>query len=572
MRWTFIAAAAAGALAAGCAAVTGPEPVEPAGASAAEVEAPVAVSRAAPTFTTDDGAVFTGDAMRAHMEYLSSDALEGREAGTPGYDMAAAYVRTHMADYGLKPGGVGGYLQPVKLRAFKHVESSGSVVYDDGETWDPSADIIVRASAVKEEVSVTAPVVFAGFGMVSPELGRDDYAGLDVEGKIVAILAGAPKGLQSEERAYYGSGATKGIEADKRGAVGVVTVYTPTLAKRYGFERARYGQLASKSMTWMQPNGAPYDSSPGVEAGALLSLDGGEKLFKGAPQSFESVIEMAESDAGNPPSFALPVTMTMTVKSALEDLDSANVIGMIEGSDPVLKNEYVVLTAHLDHIGNNGPEIDGDKLNNGAMDNAAGTAAMLEVARAAMASGKPMKRSVLFMSLTAEEKGLVGAQYFVSDPTVPGDKIVANVNLDMPILTYDFTDVVAFGADRSDLEGHVAEAAAAVGIALSPDPQPDQALFTRSDHYRFVQGGIPSIFLVTGWDNGGEAKQAAFFAERYHRATDEIGDHIDFGAGAKFAAVNYEIMRRVADAPTRPLWRAGDFFATRYDGPMHEAE
>ena len=220
-----------------------------------------------------------------------------------------------------------------------------------------------------------------------------------------------------------------------------------------------------------------------------------------------------------------------------------------------------MLTGHLDHVGI-GKAKNGDVIYNGAMDNAAGIATLLEAARGLKA--RPPKRSVMILALTAEEKGLVGADYFARHSTVEKSRLVANVNLDMPILSYDFRDIVAFGANRSSIGPAVAKAAKRLKLILTPDATPDEGLFTRSDHYRFVEQGIPSVFLKTGDLNGGAAATAAFRKDRYHQADDDMQQVIDWSAAAKFAAINYEIARELGNMPARPAWNPGDFFGTLF--------
>ncbi|WP_052508061.1 M20/M25/M40 family metallo-hydrolase [Sphingomonas hengshuiensis] len=256
------------------------------------------------------------------------------------------------------------------------------------------------------------------------------------------------------------------------------------------------------------------------------------------------------------------VPVSIPVGKASRTFRVPNVIGILPGSDPVLKDEYVVLSAHLDHIGmDNKP---GDKVFNGAMDNAAGVATMLEAARTFVASGTRPKRSILFVALTAEELGLVGSEYLAKHPVVGKGRVVADVNLDMPILLYDFQDVVAFGAERSTLGPMVERAAASMGVALSPDPMPQEQLFVRSDHYSFVKAGVPSVFLVTGFKNGGEKAFRGFLKTHYHSVSDQIDLPFDWNAGAKFAQINYLIAREIADAAEAPRWYEGDTYGDRY--------
>ncbi len=509
--------------------------------------------------------------MQEHMAYLASDELEGREPGTPGYDAAANYVAEQFAEIGLAPGADdGGYFQPVTLRNFQAAEDGRSLEIASAPALVAGQDYVVGASAQRTQSSVQAPVVFVGYGIVAEEAGINDYEGMDVEGKIIAALYGAPDDLDSELQAHLGSTSVKAQEAEKRGAIGAVWLYTPAFSQRFGFERmAAYANRAS--MTWVSPDGQANSAAPDIRVSAVMSIEGARKLFSKADVSYDEVLEAAVDPDGEIPRFDMPVLLSMSQASEHEDIESVNVVGVLPGSDPDLRDETVVLTAHLDHIGVSQSGIDGDYINNGAMDNAAGTSAMIEAARMAMA-GPRLPRSTMFLALTAEERGLLGSEYFVAHPTESANTIVANVNLDMPVLLYDFTDVTAFGAERSTLGPLVEQAAGSVDVALSPDPMPEQNLFTRSDHYSFVKGGIPSVFLVTGFDNGGEEIFRDFLGTYYHRPNDDMDLDINFDAGAKFARVNYEILRSVSNAPERPKWRAGDYFGNLYGGPMEEAE
>jgi Zn-dependent M28 family amino/carboxypeptidase len=297
-----------------------------------------------------------------------------------------------------------------------------------------------------------------------------------------------------------------------------------------------------------------------------VSVAGAAKLFAGAKVAYDKVVAEAAKPKGDPPRLALATSLDATLHTESREILSENVAGMIEGGDPKLKAEVVVLSAHLDHIGIT-PPVNGDSINNGALDNAAGVATTLEVARAFQESGRRPRRSILFLTVTGEEKGLLGAEYFAHNPTVGAGAIVANVDLDMPILFYDFTDVIAFGSDRSGVGPAVKRAAARMNVALSPDPLPEEGLFTRSDHFRFVEVGVPAVFLMTGFQNGGEEKFRGFLNGCYHHPCDDLSQPIDYAAGAKFARLNYEITRELSDEDARPLWVKGDFFGTKFAPP-----
>ena len=515
-------------------------------------------------FGTQVWAQPAGDAsaasIRAHMTFLASDKLKGREAGTPEYDMAAGYVADQMKKLGLKPMGKGSqpYFQPVPLVAYRTIDQGALSLKDASGRVVPllfGKDYVVSGNPLAATIDMNAPLVFVGFGMVGS--GRDDYRGLDVKGKIVVALNGAPKYLQTEERAYYRSLKIKLATAEAHGAVGMVSLNTVTAEKLRPFANV-VRQYRSWGMTWRKPDGKPFASSP-LPILTWISLAGAPKLL-GADT--DKILAAAETRSGEVRGFALPVSLHAVLHSEIKTVESENIVGLLPGSDPKLKDEYVVLSAHLDHIGIT-PPVKGDSINNGALDNASGVATTLEVARLFQAGGVAPKRSVLFLVDTGEEKGLLGAEYFARNATVPKTSIVADVDLDMPILTYDFTDVTAFGADRSSIGPSVKRAAARMNVKLAPDPSPDEGFFTRSDHYRFVEQGVPAVFLATGYANGGEAAYKTFMAEHYHKPSDDLSQPIRYDVGAKFARLNAAITRELADGP-RPSWNRGDFFASKF--------
>jgi hypothetical protein len=509
----------------------------------------------------------SGDNIRAHITFLSSDLLKGREAGSAEYDIAANYVASQMAQLGLRPmGREGGYFQPVPLFAYRATDT-GSLVLHDTKGRVPltfGQDYVVSGSALGDNIQLDAPLVFVGFGLVAPDHGRDDYQGLDVRGKIVVLLPGAPKSYQTEERAYYGNTRNKLAVALAHGAAGVISLDTPSREKLYPFINA-VRQYQNWGMTWRMADGKPFLGAA-IPALATISVAGAEKLFAGAKTPYPQIAAAADTPATILHGFPLPLSLRAELNSEHKTVESENVVGVLPGGDPVLKGEYVVLSAHLDHIGIT-PPIRGDSINNGAMDNASGVAITLDVARLFAASGKPPRRSVLFLVDTAEEKGLLGAEYFARNPTVPARAIASDVDIDMPILTYDFADVTAFGADRSSMGASVRKAAARLNIALSPDPMPEESVFTRSDHYRFVERGIPAVFLTTGFANGGEAATRYFLANNYHKPSDDLSQPFNWAAAAKFARLNYEVSRELADADMRPAWNKGDFFGDKFAKP-----
>ena len=523
-------------------------------------------STAAPERTAAQTAdSITPAAIEAHMRFLASDLLEGREAGTRGYDLAAAYVASQFRQLGLEPAGdKQSYLQEVPLQAHWLVKDGARMVVRAGSRTtrlNLGQQFVVASSPLHTSSMASAPAVFAGYGIDAPAFKMNDYEGLDVNGKVVVVLTGYPSSLPSEEGAHYGSTREKQRTAAAKGAVALVSVYTERFEKVSPWTR-NVQNLDAMQMSWIGPDGMPFVVAPSIQATVLMSPTDGAALFEGAPRSFADV--RAESVKGAPKGFPLAVSIEVAQRSRHERRTSANVAGVLPGSDPALRAEHVVVLGHLDHEGI-GAEVNGDRLYNGALDNAAGIAAVLETARAAATSPTRPRRSILFLAVTAEEKGLIGSEYFARNPTVPSGSLVGAVNIDMPILLYDFTDVIAFGATHSSLGQVVADAAKQIGLTLTPDPVPDEAVFTRSDHYRFVQQGVPAISLATGWNTPAGAGEGgkvfgAFLAQHYHKPSDDLNLPIDYNAGARFARVNYLIARGIADADAKPTWNEGDFF------------
>lgn len=515
-------------------------------------------------------AVADKNMIRAHLAFLADDLLEGRETGSRGYDIAAKYVASQFQQYGVKPkGDKDGFLQQVPLRATRLVQESPVVELRSArgaETLAYLDDYAVGGSLLETQSEVTAPLVFVGYGIHAERLGHNDYANIDVKGKIVVVLAGKPSSFPTEEGAHFASGDHKRALAAQHGAVGMVSLQTPVAEKASPFAKNKDYRFIP-SMMWVQPDGKPARELASMQNRISLSLPASQKLFSQVDVRLDDVYKLAQSNQ-KLPHLDLKMSMRMAKKSTLNEVASSNVVGMIEGSDPKLKNEYVVFSAHLDHLGQV-KERSGDNIFNGAMDNATGVATLIEAARLFTASGVAPKRSILFVAVTGEEKGLLGADYFATNPTVPRGTIVANVNLDMPLLVYDFNNVMAFGAEHSTLKGTATRALQKMGMSLIPDPWPEMGLFTRSDHYMFVRQGIPSIFLATGMGSARKDENPGklwneFLTRRYHQPNDDLTQPINYDAAARFAQLNYNIAREIADAPVRPSWNKDDFFGDTF--------
>jgi len=502
-------------------------------------------------------------ALEAHLRFLADDLLEGRGTGTRGHDIAARYVVAHFARLGLKPAGTQAYLQPVPLRQARVVQST---IVLDGAAGRRALvferDYVPIPDFLRPRLEVTAPLVLAAFGVTAPERGYDDYRDIDARGKIAVLLTGGPPSFPPAERAHFANWRTKYENAVRHGAVGVLTVRTRD--QTFPWDRL-VRQWRAGQMRWLDPRGEPGDAFPNLRGGALLSDAGAEALFQGAPRSHAEVLAAAEK--GTPPAFDLPSRATIRTVSAHQRLESPNVAALLPGSDPRLRDEVVVFTAHLDHLGVGQP-VAGDSIYNGALDNASGSAALLEIARAFAELPQPPRRSVLFLAVTGEEMGLLGSDYFAEHPTIPMEQIVANLNLDGLAIIYPLRELVPLGAEHSTLDATVKRAADQLGIELGPDPFPQEVFFVRSDQYSFVRRGVPSLFVFMGLrsDSGVDApaRFREWLATRYHTPQDDLGQPMVIEGGARQAQLNLLVGLAVANADERPAWKAGDFFGERF--------
>ncbi len=500
--------------------------------------------------------------VRADVEFLASDGLEGRDTGSKGYAIAADYVAAQFRAIGLDPAGEkGSWFQQVPFRRASYDKPPKLTLTIGGTqvALEQGKDAGLRPSVTAKSRNLSAGFLFVGFGLKDARYGFDDYREFDAKGKIVIALQGTPSGLPSDVQAHLNS--TKDEVAAAAGAVGFVELprNTGTVAASDPVKRG-----GRPLVDWVDSSGRAGTVPQGLQLQLSFSQASAARLFEGAAKSLDAV--RSESKKSRPRGFPLTPTLAVEAESKWEDFTSPEVVGLLKGSDPTLAAEHVVLMGHLDHLGVKTDAKPGeDAIYNGALDNAAGVATMLEAARQFAAQPARPKRSVLFIANTGEERGLLGADYYANHPTVPASSIVGLVDLDMPLLLYPFTDVTAFGADHSTIGATVAEAGRSMGISVSPDPMPEEAIFTRSDHYRFVRRGVPAVLLMTGHANGGKAIWEAYLGKTYHSPQDDLSQPIDWRAGARYALLNYRIARAMADAPQRPMWLQGDYFGDLYD-------
>ncbi|MEM1434845.1 MAG: M28 family metallopeptidase [Pseudomonadota bacterium] len=510
-----------------------------------------------------------GAAIRRHMTVLADDAMRGREAGTGDFQRAADYVAGQFEALGLEPfGDDGSYFQNIEFLESRLVLSSPELALSKGGAMLDLAfrrDFITRGGYAAQMQTVTADLVFVGYGIHAPELGHDDYAGVDVDGKILVRLSGAPPGFDTDRRAFYSSGRRKSAVAAERGAVGIIGLRTPVDQARRPWSRYLPG-LGSAGLRWLDEEGRPFLGYPPMQGSATLSERGATRLFELSGHDLDDLFERHVQGATG--SFDLAVSATLSRRSTHRQVRSANVLAVLRGSDPALKDEYLVYTGHLDHIGRR-PSVTGDEIHNGAYDNAAGVGTILEIAKAMSSSATPPRRSVIFAMVTAEEKGLRGSSYFTRNPPVPVAQIVANINIDMPYLGFPINDVHAFGAEHSTLETAARQATARLGMALTPDPKPEEVRFIRSDQFSFVLQGIPAVAFKAGMQSSdpaidGAAALDGFLKQHYHRPSDDLSLPFSVAGAERFARAGLVMGLLVANTTERPAWYTDDFFGDKF--------
>jgi peptidase M28-like protein len=490
----------------------------------------------------------------SHIEFLASDALEGRDVGSPGFEKAATYVEQQFNTIGLRPGGLSGYRQPVKFesRVLVTGQSKLALVRNGEEeplTLQEDATLSARGDL---DGAIDAPMVFVGYGLSVPETKWDELAGVDLHGKIaVYVNATAPMDVSGNVKSHVASADERWAALKKAGAIGVATLPNPRLTVGTG------GQ--TPQATFVLADRDLRDQS-GQVVSVAITRRGAEKFLAGSSHTLEELDRLI-ADKKPLPRFPLPAILRAQAAVQRTPVDSENIIGIFAGSDPGLKNEYVVMSAHLDHVGI-GRAVNGDDIYNGAMDDASGVASVIEIARLLKESGATTKRSVLFMAQTGEEKGLLGSKYFAAYPTVPFEKIVANINLDMFLPLYPLKVIEVQGLAESSLGDSVREAAKEQGVDVQTDREPEQNRFIRSDQYSFIRRGIPSLAFKFGYEFGSPEEQIRrdWVRDVYHKPNDDLKQPVDVNAAAKFDRVILGLLRRVADDPARPHWNEDSFF------------
>jgi len=491
------------------------------------------------------------------VEALANDSMRGRNTGTSEHRKAAEYVISQFEHAGLKPAGSQGFMQPVAFTGHKIVESQSSLeLVRNGKperlTFGDDATVNLRIAPAE---SVEAPLVFAGYGLTVPEMKFDDLAGQDLKGKIIVTFAGGPSTIPGNLRAHYGYSAERTRFLQQAGVVGFVTIQNPHTSD-IPWSRSSLARL-QESMNLADPALVDWQ---GVKIGLTVNPDRADKWLAGTGHTFAELLKLV--DEGKPlPRFPLNASLRAKIKVDTRQIESQNVIASRPGSDPALKNEYVVMSAHLDHLGVAEP-INGDSIYNGAMDNASGVASLIEIARTLDETKTATKRSLLFVIVTGEEKGLQGSRYFAGHPTVPAKDMVADVNVDMFLPIYPLRLLTAYGVNESELGDAVRTVAKSMKLDVQDDPIPQRNIFVRSDQYNFIRRGVPSVMVAFGNTKGSkeEGLEKAWLTNRYHAPSDDTSQPVDVPAAAQFNRLVTTLVTTVANGAARPQWKRDSFF------------
>ena len=516
----------------------------------------------------------TETTLKAHVKFLSDDLLEGRGTGARGGELAAKYIASQLEASGLKGAAAdGSFFQQVSLVGVKADPNTKLTLSGRGdkETLKFADDFVAFTGAQTEEVDVDTDLVFVGYGINAPEQRWNDYKGdaNDYRGKILVMLVNDPPATTEEPNlfgakalTYYGRWTYKYEEAARRGAAGVILLHTDQSA---GYP---WSVVRTSNGSWrFDIARAEGDPSPYLKFRSWVTDDAAHRIFKLAGQDLDALRTQAATRNFQP--VKLNLKGKLNLKSEVKRVSAPNVVGVLEGSDPRLKNEYVVYSAHWDHLGIGAPNKNGDTIYNGALDNASGVACVLAIAEtlAKLSPAQRPRRSSLFLFPTGEEQGLLGAEWYSQHPVVPLAKTAANVNLDSMNVLGVTRDFIPLGAERSSLKAVVEAVAREKGLRVSTDSRPEQGSFYRSDHFPFAKVGVPSISLKEGNDYVGHTKEwgeeqfRAYNTAHYHQPSDEYRDSWDFRAMIQEAEIAMAIGRRISDAPQLPKFNPGDEFA-----------
>jgi Zn-dependent M28 family amino/carboxypeptidase len=500
---------------------------------------------------------FDGKTWWGYVKVLADDKMQGRETGSAELREAEAFVVEQLKRSGLEPAGSDAFYQPVKLKSKQIVEKdSSATLVRDGK----AEPLVLGEDAYFGTRGNLAPhvegqLVFVGYGLSVPEVNYDDLAGLDLKGKIAVSFAGSPSNIPGALASHYRSAAERGKAFRKAGIIGSIAIPNP------GSMDIPWSRMsANRAHVSMELVGEEFNETAGEQLSMIFNPSAAEKLFVGSRHTFAEIVELAK--AGQQlPRFPLIASIQATTKVEEKEVDSANIIARLPGTDPALKNEYVVLSAHIDHIGVGEP-IDGDRIYNGAMDNASGCAALLDVAASLKQSPEKLNRSLLFVFVTGEEKGLLGSKYFTAHPTVDAKSMVADINIDMFLPIVPLKVLTVYGLQESSVGDVATQAAKERGIRVQPDPEPQRNSFIRSDQYNFIRHGVPAVAMKVGFDPGSPEQKIFkdWLTYRYHAPSDDLDQPVDLSAAAGYEEIIRAMMISLADNSSKPTWNSDSFF------------
>jgi len=499
---------------------------------------------------------FDGQSWWSTVKILADDKLEGRETGSTGERQAQAYIVQQLKALGIEPAGSDGYYQRVKLQTTEIQEASSSLaLVRDGRSQPLTlGEQAYFSTRYRLAPKVDAPLVFVGYGLRIPEQGYDDLAGLDLNGKVAVILTGSPAEIPSALSAHYQSRAERWKVLKAAGAIGVIAIPNPA-----SMEMSWSRMALNRNLPSMDLVGPEFDETAGSQLAVIFNPAYADLLFEGTGHTFTEIAALGK-DRKALPRFPLGASISAVIHTSSHEVGSTNVVARIPGRDPKLKSEYVVLSAHIDHLGVGAP-INGDRIYNGAMDNGSGSALLLDVARSLKHAREPVKRSVLFVWVTAEEKGLLGSKFFAAHPSVPAKSMVADINADMFLPIIPLKALTVYGLAESDLGDLTAQVAADQGLRVQGDPAPLHNVFIRSDQYNFVRHGIPSVMIdIAPTDAAEEQTLKDWRANRYHAPSDDVNQPVDLKAAAGYEEVIRALAITIANDPVRPAWKQDSFF------------
>jgi hypothetical protein len=503
------------------------------------------------------GPNFDGKVWWNYVKVLAADDMEGRETGSTGLRKAQDYVVEQLKSAGLEPVGTKGYFQPIHFVSRQIVEKDSSLALVHGGQVEPLTlgDDAIFNTRVDLAPKLEAPLVFAGYGLTVPELGYNDLADLDLRDKVVVIFAGAPAEIPGALASHYQSAGERWKALRKAGVRGIINIPNPT-AMDIPWSRIS----ANRAHPSMALKGAEFEETSGQDLAVTFNPEHAQKLFEGSGHTLDELVALVKERKPLP---RFPLTVSVRAKTTVnkKELESANLVAEFPGSDPKLKNEYVVLSAHLDHLGVGEP-INGDRIYNGAMDNASGSAVLLDLVGSLRKLGRHPKRSLLFVFITGEEKGLLGSRYFTAHPTVKPGSMIANINIDMFLPIVPLKVLTVYGLGESDLGDMAREAAREQGVLVQADPEPQRNAFIRSDQYNFIRHGVPAVAMGVGFEKGSPEQDLFknWRTQRYHAPSDDLDQPVDLVTAGKYEEIVRSLMIRAADGPGRPLWKASSFF------------